>query len=198
MSGSDPCLESSPWEQGAELGSRGAERDVQTEGRHRSGGSGLRLVREKQQKPPGLQGEAPIHWPGGQGGEDGEVRGQPRKRASGRHSGPAPRGGRGGPGGWKRTEAGFGSGQKSHLRFLTSGGKTRRARGRKTDRRRSQEDCKAPPGRFSGTGMEGWGWRGGAAREAQRWRAEAVLTPRRPFSFLTDPGRWLTSQSLSH
>ena len=55
VSGSDPCLESSPWEQGEELGSRSAETDVKTEGRHRSGESGLRLAREKRQKPPRLQ-----------------------------------------------------------------------------------------------------------------------------------------------
>ena len=82
----------------------------------------------------------------------------------GSQGGPAPRGGRGGRGGWKRRETGFGSGQKSHLRILTSGGETRRARRLQTDRRRSQEDCKAPSGRFSGTGREGRG----AAGEAQR------------------------------
>lgn len=85
-----PCLESSLRQEPKNLGSRGAERDVQAEGRHRSGDQDC-VWHVKRQKPLGSgRGTQPLV--GWSRRKDGRCVDSLGKRSSGKsRPGPAPR-----------------------------------------------------------------------------------------------------------
>lgn len=90
-----PCLESSPCEQGAELGSRGVRGRANWWKAQILGDCDQGLARRSGRSPLGSGRGHPAT--GRVVKEERTGGGMPRKRSSGRHGGPAPRGGRGGP-----------------------------------------------------------------------------------------------------
>ena len=178
VSGSDSCLGSSLWGLGTELGSRGAETDVKTEE-----GTGLGEIRTA----PCTCEVAEAPWTPGRGAQ--LLAGGPRRRGRG-GAWTASEEGLGSsrqvsPEGQKKAawwletqEAGFGSGQKSQLRFLAAGREARCVRRRQTDRTWSQKDSKAPSGRFGRTGTEGRERPGRPDGEGARLRSRSALAQR--------------------